>query len=109
MPIYTWKNGKGRILEVYRTVSKRGVPPTRDEGAGRGNYVRVVEGVHSTQQEWSKPVYSDSMGINAEDVRAHQIAHPSIPILADGRIGPITNHHQHLAIQKELGFINRSG
>lgn len=109
MPIYVWRSSSGHVLEVFREVNDRNVPPQTEEGAIDNPYQRVFGTVHSTQQEWSRPILSDAMAVNPEDVRAHQIAHPNVPILPDGRIGPITNHHQHLQIQKELGFINRSG
>lgn len=111
MPIYVWESDclEPHVLEVYRTISRRHEPPTDDEGARPGaEYRRCVAGVTSTQKEWHKPIYSDAMAINPEDVAAHRKAHPSIPVMKDGRIGPITSHHQHQRIMKELGFVNRS-
>ncbi len=109
IPIYVWESDKGHAVEVWRHIPYRGEKPRQDEGAKKGHvYTRCIAGVTSTQKDYAKPILSDAMAVNAEDVAEHRKAHPTVPIMKDGRIGPIRNHHEHKRIMKELGFVDRS-
>ncbi len=110
MPVYIWQSECGHTVDVYRTVARRNYRPKASEGAMEGaKYKRVIGRVDTPQKEYRKPIYSDAMAINPEDVAEHKRVHPNVPIMPDGRIGPINSHHQHQRVMAELGFVDRSG
>lgn len=115
MPMYCFKCEKcGSKQELWRTISDRNTPVNcMSEGCGGGMERDFgSEFVASTDQEYLKPVLSDSAGVHpdqvAEETRAARKAGVDLQFTKDGRA--IFRSHNHRAkCLKYLGMHDRDG
>lgn len=112
MPVYVYKcDVCGRTEDRVLSVAERdnGViqcPNALCSGATRRDF--ASEHVHSTDQEYHTPVYSNALGINPIQIPEAMKRFPHHEYTPDGRM-VFRSHAQRNRVLKELGWVDKDG
>ena len=108
MPVYCFVCPKCQAsAEHIRTMEHRNDPLRCPCGTLMKRDIRR-ERCASTDQEYLKPVLSESVGCHPDQVAEHRRTHPDIPITDQGQV-VFTSHNQRKRVLKRLGYFDRDG
>jgi len=111
MPLYCYKcpvcNRPETMLRPMRESSAEG---PMCQQCSETSMVRDIsaEHVNSTDQEYDRPVLSDSLGVHPSQIKDAQRRFQHHEFAPDGRM-VIRSHNQYKKIRKELGFHDKAG
>lgn len=110
MPVYTFRCPQcdkvaDHVLPVDLRYTQQVCPSCGNDDCTRD---LTAEAVHSTDQEYHTPVYSNALGINPAQIPDALKRFPHHEYAPDGRM-ILRSHAQRKRVMKELGFFDKDG
>ncbi len=108
MPIFSYKCEMcGYITDEYfKSADSRERYISCNLCGNRAKYNIGAQTVNSTEQDYAKPVLSETIGVQPHQVQDHKRAYPDVPITPDGRV-IMKSHAERKRILKRLGYMDR--